>query len=158
MARQMGYAGLEEAFILETGQSLEIDQRGARYGDNIQVGRLCIDSGTVDEVVEACERLAFSGSRATLNLRVAVGEAITTHATVTAISFTGGTATGARIAANAPIAVRQAKKSLTMAAQTDLAIGYAFEIEAYNRMVPTEDRLEGVRAFNEKRRPEFKGR
>lgn len=30
----------------------------------------------VSEVVEACERLAFSGSRATLNLRVAVGEAM----------------------------------------------------------------------------------
>jgi ribonuclease J len=52
MARQMGYAGLEEAFILETGQTLEIDHRGARYGDNVPVGRLCIDSGTVDEVVE----------------------------------------------------------------------------------------------------------
>ena len=42
--------------------------------------------------------------------------------------------------------------------QIDLKNGYAFEIEAYNRMVPTEDRLEGVRAFNEKRKAEFKGR
>ena len=33
-----------------------------------------------------------------------------------------------------------------------------FEIEAYNRMVPTEDRREGVLAFNEKRTPNFKGR
>jgi enoyl-CoA hydratase/carnithine racemase len=32
------------------------------------------------------------------------------------------------------------------------------EIEAYNRMVPTEDRREGVLAFNEKRKPRFRGR
>ena len=39
-----------------------------------------------------------------------------------------------------------------------LADGMLFEIEAYNRMVPTEDRREGVAAFNEKRKPVFKGR
>ena len=32
------------------------------------------------------------------------------------------------------------------------------EIEAYNRMVPTEDRREGVLAYNEKRKPKFTGR
>lgn len=67
-------------------------------------------------------------------------------------------ATAQQIAANAPVATRQAKKSIAMASQTDLHIGYRYEIEAYNRMVPTEDRQEGVRAFNEKRRPDFKGR
>lgn len=66
-------------------------------------------------------------------------------------------ATARKIAGNAPIAVRQAKKSIQMATQTDLKTGYAFEIEAYNRMVPTQDRLEGIRAFNEKRKPQFKG-
>lgn len=65
--------------------------------------------------------------------------------------------TARKIAANAPIALRQAKKSIGMATQTDLKTGYAFEIEAYNRLVPTRDRLEGVRAFNEKRKPDFKG-
>ncbi len=66
--------------------------------------------------------------------------------------------TAERIAANAPISTRQAKKSISVATQIDLKNGYAFEIEAYNRMVGSEDRLEGIRAFNEKRRPEFKGR
>ena len=33
-----------------------------------------------------------------------------------------------------------------------------FEIECYNKLVPTEDRREGIRAFNEKRKPQFKGR
>ncbi|MGR8920433.1 MAG: enoyl-CoA hydratase-related protein [Gammaproteobacteria bacterium] len=67
-------------------------------------------------------------------------------------------ATAGCIADNAPIAVRQAKKSMAVATQVDRHVGYMFELEAYNRMVPTEDRLEGVRAFNEKRKPEFKGR
>ncbi|GMQ96228.1 MAG: enoyl-CoA hydratase-related protein [Gammaproteobacteria bacterium] len=66
--------------------------------------------------------------------------------------------TARRIAGNAPISTRQAKKSISVAMQVDLKNGYAFEIEAYNRMVGTEDRLEGIRAFNEKRRPDFKGR
>lgn len=68
------------------------------------------------------------------------------------------TAIAKRIAGNAPIAVRQAKRSMSVATQVDRHNGYLFELEAYNRMVPTEDRLEGVRAFNEKRKPEFKGR
>jgi enoyl-CoA hydratase len=67
-------------------------------------------------------------------------------------------ATAASICANAPISVRQAKKAIHHGLQMDLKNGLMFEIEAYNRMVGTEDRIEGVRAFNEKRKPAFKGR
>jgi enoyl-CoA hydratase/carnithine racemase len=66
--------------------------------------------------------------------------------------------TGREIASNAPIAVRQAKHAIHFGMQIDLASGMMLEIEAYNRMVPTEDRREGVAAFNEKRRPHFVGR
>jgi enoyl-CoA hydratase/carnithine racemase len=66
--------------------------------------------------------------------------------------------TAAAIAANAPISVRQIKHSVNQGLGVDLATGMMFEIEAYNRMVPTEDRREGIRAFNEKRRPNFQGR
>ena len=66
--------------------------------------------------------------------------------------------TGRRIADNAPISVRQAKHAIQVGMQMDLASGMMLEIEAYNRMVPTEDRREGVSAFNEKRKPRFKGR
>ena len=67
-------------------------------------------------------------------------------------------ATASRIARNAPISVRQAKLSIHRGLQSSLRDGLALEIEAYNRMVPTEDRREGVQAFNEKRPPNFKGR
>src|SRR5262245_3725611 len=62
------------------------------------------------------------------------------------------------IADNGPIAVRQAKKAVNWGGETDLETGMALAIEAYNVTVTTEDRLEGVRAFNEKRKPNFKGK
>ncbi len=64
----------------------------------------------------------------------------------------------ATIAQNGPIAVRQAKKAIAYGLETDLDTAMILAIEAYNATVVTEDRLEGVRAFNEKRRPNFKGR
>jgi len=66
--------------------------------------------------------------------------------------------TARTIAGNAPVSVRQAKKSMNASIQMDLKNGYDFEIEAYNRTVGTEDRIEGIRAFNEKRKPVYKGR
>ena len=66
--------------------------------------------------------------------------------------------TAAAIAANGPVAVRQAKKSIHYGLGMDLLSGYRFEIEAYNRLVDTDDRREGVRAFVEKRKPDFKGK
>jgi enoyl-CoA hydratase len=62
------------------------------------------------------------------------------------------------IANNAPIAIRQAKRSMQHGVDMSLAEGMLFEIEAYNRMIPTEDRREGIDAFNEKRKAAFKGR
>ena len=62
------------------------------------------------------------------------------------------------IVRNGPIAVRQAKKAIAYGSETDLETALILAIEAYNATVVTEDRLEGVRAFNEKRKPEFKGR
>jgi enoyl-CoA hydratase len=67
-------------------------------------------------------------------------------------------ATASVVAANAPISVRQAKRSIHHGLQMSLADGMLFEIEAYNRMVPTEDRREGIRSFNDKRKPIFTGR
>jgi len=51
-AQHMRMNGVEESFILETGDTLEIDKRGARKGAKVQVGRVCIDSGSIDEFVD----------------------------------------------------------------------------------------------------------
>ncbi|WP_321475415.1 ribonuclease J [uncultured Paludibaculum sp.] len=52
LASHLRSYGLEDTFILETGQTLEIDRHGARKGEKVTVGRICIDSGSIDEVVE----------------------------------------------------------------------------------------------------------
>ena len=52
LAQHLRFAGLEDTFVLETGDTLEIDETGARRGEKITVGRVCIDSGSLDDVVE----------------------------------------------------------------------------------------------------------
>lgn len=67
-------------------------------------------------------------------------------------------ATAERIAANAPLAVRQARTSIHFGLQTDLHTGYRLELEAWYRLLDTEDRREGIAAIVEKRPPRFTGR
>jgi len=62
-----------------------------------------------------------------------------------------------RIAGNAPIAVRAAKQAVGAATGTDIETGLAIELECYNRTIITNDRREGMLAFNEKRHPIFRG-
>jgi len=66
--------------------------------------------------------------------------------------------TARTIAGNAPLAIRQVKKSVRFGMQMELKTAYRFEVEAYNHLIETEDRYEGVKAFVEKRKPVFKGR
>jgi enoyl-CoA hydratase len=67
-------------------------------------------------------------------------------------------ATADAIATNAPLSTRQIKVSISRGNRMSLSDGLAFEIEAYQRCVGSQDRLEGVKAFNEKRKPVFQGR
>ena len=62
------------------------------------------------------------------------------------------------ISEKGPIAIKQAKIAINKGIQMSLLDGMAFEIEAYNRTISTEDRKEGIKAFNEKRKPDFIGK
>lgn len=57
-----------------------------------------------------------------------------------------------------PIAVQQAKYAINQGIETDIHTGLAIESNAYWITIPTEDRLEALAAFREKRKPVFKGR
>jgi len=61
------------------------------------------------------------------------------------------------IASNAPLSVKQIKRSIRYGSQMELKTAFRFEIEAYNHLVDTKDRIEGIAAFNEKRKAVFKG-
>ncbi|MGD0777162.1 MAG: ribonuclease J [Candidatus Solibacter sp.] len=52
LAEHLRFAGLEETFIMDTGEILEFDHHGARKAGKVTVGHVCIDSGSVDDVVQ----------------------------------------------------------------------------------------------------------
>lgn len=62
------------------------------------------------------------------------------------------------ILANGPIALQQAKFAIKHGMNVDLQTGLAIEQKAYEMTIPTEDRLEALAAFTEKRKPVFKGK
>jgi methylglutaconyl-CoA hydratase len=59
---------------------------------------------------------------------------------------------------NGPVAVRVAKEAIMSGSEVDLASGMAIERAAYAQIIPTEDRVEGLTAFREKRKPVYKGK
>lgn len=59
---------------------------------------------------------------------------------------------------NGPIALQQAKFAVRNGMNVDLQTGLAIERKAYELTIPTEDRIEALNAFAEKRAPQFKGK
>jgi enoyl-CoA hydratase len=67
-------------------------------------------------------------------------------------------AIGAEIAQRGPVAVREAKRLIDLATETDIATGLAAELDASDRVFASDDMLEGARAFFDKRDPDYRGR
>ena len=53
--------------------------------------------------------------------------------------------------------VKMAKLAINKGIEVDIASGLSFEEAAYAQVIPTQDRIEALMAFREKRKPEFKG-
>ena len=62
------------------------------------------------------------------------------------------------IAQNAPLSLKAIKQAVNNGLQTDLNTALTIELDQYYKCANSEDRLEGIRAFNEKRRPVWQGK
>jgi len=102
------------------------------------------------------KEMIFTGRRVAAEEAKAVG--LVNHLVLAGQAVVKAREIADTIAKNGPLAVRQAKKAVAWGSEVDLETGMRLSIEAYNITVNTEDRLEGVRAFNERRPPVFQGR
>ncbi len=178
------HAVFEEAFyaIMNCVVPVIAAVNGAAFGGGCELALACdfiLASDTARFALTETTLGIIPGCGGTQNLPRAVGERRAKELIMTGRPFSaqeaqawgmvnavhGGDAlmaaaleTARAVCLSAPIAVRQAKKSIHHGLDVDLRTGLAFEIEAYNRTVVTEDRLEGVRAFGEKRKPRFSGK
>jgi enoyl-CoA hydratase/carnithine racemase len=154
---------------------------GAAYGGGTETALQCDFIYAADTARFALTETKLGiipGTMGTQNLPNAVGERRAREIIYTARPFTakqaldwgmvnkvcspetlmeGAITTARTIAANAPLAIMRAKRATGVATQVDRHSGFQFELEAYNRLVSSNDRREGVLAFNEKRKPNFTG-
>ena len=106
--------------------------------------------------VAKAKELIFTGRRVDAKEALDIGlvNKVTTPENLLAESL----AMAAMIAETGPIAVEMAKYAIDKGIETDLATGLAIESNAYRVTIPTEDRIEGLTAFRERRKPVYKGR
>jgi enoyl-CoA hydratase len=183
-AWRLQHAIIEEAAyaILNCSAPVIAAVNGVAFGGGCEMA-LCCDfiyaARTARFALPEVTRGIMPGAGGTQNLPRAIGERRAKELLLTGRPFTAEEAhswgmvnqvvepealmeraleTARSIAANAPISVRQIKTAVHNGLQTDLTRGLMIEVLAYERTISTEDRREGVRAFNEKRAPEFKGK
>jgi enoyl-CoA hydratase len=155
---------------------------GAAYGGGCELALACDFIYAADHARFALTEVTLGimpGAGGTQTLARAVGERRAKEIILTGKPFTAAAAqawgmvskvlpgseliaealgTAEIIARNAPISVRQAKLAVSRGVNMSLWDGLVLETEAYYRTISTEDRREGILAFNEKRAASFKGK
>jgi enoyl-CoA hydratase/carnithine racemase len=101
------------------------------------------------------KELIFTARRITAREALAIG--LVNRVVPAGQVLSAALALAKEIAMNAPIALEQAKYAIDYGMETDLATGLAIESSAYQVTIPTKDRLEGLAAFQEKRKPVYRG-
>jgi enoyl-CoA hydratase/carnithine racemase len=102
------------------------------------------------------KQLILTGAVLTADEALRIG--LVTEVVPAGEAITRATAIGEEIAQRGPIAVREAKRLIDIATETDIETGLAAERDASVRVFSTDDMLEGAASFFEKRAPEYRGR
>lgn len=149
--------GLELALCCD----LRIAAKGAKLG--LPEVRLAVTPGAggtqrLPRVVGAARAKQMILTGAVLTAEEAEGIGLVNEVVPKGEAVTRATAIGEEIAARGPIAVREAKRLVDLATQTDLDVGLEAELDASDRVFATDDMLEGAAAFFAKRDPDYRGR
>ena len=154
---------------------------GAAYGGGLELTLACDFAYCADHAVFSQSEVHLGimpGAMGTQYLPQAVGLRRAKELALSAVPFTAESAlsyglvnavypaadllnaslaSAQRIAAQAPLAVRSVKAAINHSDCSPILEGYAREVDLYNALLDTRDRVEGITAFNEKRTPQFKG-
>ncbi|MBE3102630.1 MAG: enoyl-CoA hydratase/isomerase family protein [Bacilli bacterium] len=106
--------------------------------------------------VALAKEFLLTGKYITAEKAVDIGLANDVFASAELMEKTLNVAKG--IAANAPLSLQSIKKAIDMGLQTDLNTALSIELDQYYKCANSEDRKEGVLAFNEKRKPNWQGK
>lgn len=102
------------------------------------------------------KELIFTG--ASLQAEEAIQIGLIEHISVADSLMNDAISLAKQIIKNGPLALKEAKQAIQSSLDHDLHTGLTKEYEAYIRLIDTEDRTEGLQAFQEKRMPQYKGR
>ena len=72
-------------------------------------------------------------------------------------AFQRALALAQEIIPNGPVGVKMGKIAINRGMEVDITTALAIEEACYAQVIPTKDRIEGLMAFKEKRKPNFKG-
>lgn len=160
VAAVQGYAlggGCELALLCD----LVIAGEGARFGQpEINIG-IIPGAGGTQRLTRAAGKaramdLILTGRRITAE--EALGMGLVSRVVPDGAVLEEAKKVAQEIASRPPIAVRLAKAAILKALDTNLDTGLEFERHAFYLLFSTEDKTEGIRAFLDKRKPEFRGR
>ena len=107
--------------------------------------------------ISRAKELIFTGDRLSANQALSIG--LTNHVCEDfQLSTQKALEIATRIGEKGPIGIKAAKKAINRGADVDLQSGLDLEDMYYQETLLSEDRLEGLRAFAEKRKPVYKGK